>query len=326
MPDQDEPDVGKAQRRLRLLDAADDVEQVRGWCASKEFCWLELNRPDEDIVQAVGDALGLHPLAIEDTLEFEQRPKVDVHDDQLLLVYYGAVADEAGGVQLVEVHIHITEQFVLTVHRQPFPRLTDLHEQIGNDSPDDQQLLIYRVLDLLTDSLLDVLDDVSERVSERGSTVFQAPRARDRDEMAQMRRSIDKSRRIVALQRQVFDRMIGRLDDLPVLSEDLRANYSDISDHLWRAVDDMETTRDSLQATLDQYSNVVQERLTIVATIFLPLTLLTGFFGQNFNWLINHIGSTWTFWGLGVGGLIVSALAIWAWLVRTGMYDRPGKG
>jgi magnesium transporter len=325
MPDQDQLDAGEAQRGLRLLDPTDDIEQIHSRCASGQFCWLDLDQPDERTVQKVGEALGLHPLAIEDTQEFEQRPKVDVHDDQLLLVYYGAVAEEAGGLRLVEVHLHITQKFVLTVHREAFPRLTELHAKIGTDSPEDQQLLIYRVIDLLTDSLLDVLDDVTDTVSEQSRNVFHAPRASDRDRMAHLLRSIDRSRRIVALQRQVFDRMISRLDELPVFREDLRPNYADISDHLWRAVDDMQTATDSVHATLDQYSNAVQERLTIVATIFLPLSLLTGFFGQNFNWLITHIGSAWTFWGLGVGGLIVAAAGIWAWLVRSGMYDRPGK-
>jgi magnesium transporter len=76
---------------------------------------------------------------------------------------------------------------------------------------------------------------------------------------------------------------------------------------------------------LDTYSNEMQERLTIVATIFLPLTVITGFFGQNFNWLINHIGSAWTFWGLGVGGMLVSCVLIVGWLIRTGLFHRPGS-
>jgi magnesium transporter len=74
---------------------------------------------------------------------------------------------------------------------------------------------------------------------------------------------------------------------------------------------------------LETYSNEVQERLTIVATIFLPLTVITSFFGQNFAWLINHIGSAWAFWGLGIGGLLVSCCAIVVWLIRSGLYHGP---
>jgi magnesium transporter len=74
---------------------------------------------------------------------------------------------------------------------------------------------------------------------------------------------------------------------------------------------------------LETYSNEVQERLTIVATIFLPLTVITGFFGQNFAWLSNHIGSAWAFWGLGIGCLLISGCAIVVWLIRSGLYHGP---
>ena len=161
-------------------------------------------------------------------------------------------------------------------------------------------------------------------VSEQENRIFARPRARDRDEMAQLRRSLDASRRIVVTQRQVLDRIVQRADGLPGFTTALRANYDDVSDHLWRAVDDMESARDALQHMLEQYANAVQERLTIVATFFLPLTVVTGFFGQNFTWLINRIGTAWAFFGLGLGGLLLSALAVYGWLVRTGMYDRPG--
>jgi magnesium transporter len=62
-----------------------------------------------------------------------------------------------------------------------------------------------------------------------------------------------------------------------------------------------------------------------VATIFLPLTVITGFFGMNFNWLIDHIGAPWAFFGLGLGGLVVSALLIVAWLLRSGLLDRSRR-
>jgi magnesium transporter len=125
----------------------------------------------------------------------------------------------------------------------------------------------------------------------------------------------------MVVQRQVFDRVVERLEELPAVEEDLGPYYDDISDHLWRAVDDIDSARHTLEAMLDHYTNLVQERLTIIATIFLPLSLVTSFFGQNFNWLINHIGSAWTFWGLGIGGLLVSVLVIVLWLAHSGMYS-----
>jgi magnesium transporter len=142
--------------------------------------------------------------------------------------------------------------------------------------------------------------------------------------MAVLRRSLGSFRRVLVVQRQVFDRMVERIASLPGLEQDLSSYWRDVGDHLWRALDELEASRESLQGMLDTYTNEVQERLTIVATIFLPLTAVTSFFGQNFNWMINHIGSTWAFWGLGIGGLVVSCLGIVAWLVRSGLYHGPG--
>jgi magnesium transporter len=319
----DQAELGQGQRLVILQ--MEDVGKVQDLCGRGEFCWMDLKDPDDQAVHEVGEALGLDPFAIEDTQEFEQRPKVDTYANQLLLVAYGALRGEGGTLQLTEVHVHISKRFVLTVHRRTCSRLDELQKVLLDAPPDSEQVLIYRILDSLTDSLLDAVEAVAAEVSDQEAAVFRRPRARDRDRMAQLRRSLDNSRRVIQTQRQVFDRMVERIEDVPVLSRELRANYADISDHLWRAVDEMETARDSLHGMLDQHANAVQERLTIVATIFLPLTVVTGFFGQNFTWMINHIGAAWDFWGLGVGGLIGAAVAIWLWLIRTGMYDRPGK-
>jgi magnesium transporter len=124
----------------------------------------------------------------------------------------------------------------------------------------------------------------------------------------------------MVIQRQVFTRAVEELVPAVEGENGLRTYYRDVGDHLWRAIDEIEAARDSLQGMLDTYSNEVQERLTIVATVFLPLTVLTGFFGMNFNWLISHIGAPWAFWGIGIGGLLVSASGITLWLRRSGLY------
>ena len=195
-----------------------------------------------------------------------------------------------------------------------------VHDSVKTRPPETGQAMIYRVLDALTDSILEAMETVSDRVGHYEQEVVQRPRARDRDEMAVLRRSLGSFRRMLIIQRQVFDRAAERLVALSGDRDEAAAYYRDIGDHLWRAIDDVDMARESLQGMVDTYSNEVQERLTIVATIFLPLTVLTGFFGMNFNWLISHVGPAWAFWGLGVGGLVISAVAIAFWLRRSGMY------
>jgi magnesium transporter len=143
--------------------------------------------------------------------------------------------------------------------------------------------------------------------------------------MARLRSALGSLRRVLVVQRQAFDRAVELMRSLPGLEQDLTQYYRDVGDHLWQAIDEVDTSRDSLQGLLDTYTNEVQERLTIVATIFLPLTVITGFFGQNFGWMINDIGSGWAFWGFGVGGMVVTCLAIVLWLIRSGLYHGPRR-
>jgi magnesium transporter len=305
---------------VRVLTSV-DLDELRDLTARREFFWLDLDDPDRESVDEVGRLLGLHELALEDTQEFDQRPKVDSYPDQLLLVYFGARLDSQAGPVPVEVHLHISGDFVLTVHRDRCRQFEAVQRALEREPPESETVVVYRVIDALTDAVLDVVEQVGAEVDEFEAQVFRRPKASDRDRMAMLRRSLGGLRRILATQRQVLHRVVEQIVALPGLREDVSAYYRDVEDHLSRAVDEVEAARDGLQGILDTYTNEVQERLTIVATIFLPLTVITSFFGQNFSWLISHIGSTWAFWGFGVGGLVVSSLGITWWLRRSGLYQ-----
>ncbi len=264
---------------METLTAA-QPEHLRALCGREEFFWLDLDDPDAETLNRIGTMLGLHELALEDTRKFGQRPKVESYGDKLLLVFYGARFDDDGVPVPVEVHLHICGDFVLSVHRDR-----------------------CRKFELVR------LEEI----------VFHRPRARDRDRMALLRRSLGTLRRLLVTQKHVLGRLVESIEDLPRLSRGVSAYYRDVADHLARAVDDAEAARDALQGMMETYTNEVQERLTVVATIFLPLTVITGFFGQNFTWMVNHIGAAWAFWGLGVGGLLISIATIVFWLRHSGL-------
>jgi magnesium transporter len=297
-----------------------DLDELRELRARGEFFWLDLADPDSESLASVAAVLELHELALEDTQEFGQRPKADTYLHQMLLVYFGARTEGRVNPKPIEVHVHIGKGFVLTVNRDRSDELESVRDSLKTRPPETGQAMIYRVVDALTDSILEVMERVSERVGDYEQQIVQRPCARDRDEMAVLRRSLGSFRRMLIIQRQVFDRAAERLVAMFDKKDEAVAYYRDIGDHLWRAIDDVDMARDSLQGMVDTYSNEVQERLTIVATIFLPLTVLAGLFGMNFNWLISHIGSAWAFWGPGVGGLVTSGAAIALWLRHSGMY------
>jgi magnesium transporter len=306
---------------VRALDEI-DRDQLGELRARHEPVWLDLRDPDEHELAAVGEVLGLHELALEDSREFGQRPKLDRYDDQLLLVVFGLTLDEDGNPAPVEVHVHVVRGCVLTISRTPPAQLERVRRRLDHGPDCGEAVLVYRVLDAVVDSLTDGLEVVAAEVDAFERTIFDRPRARDRDRMAVLRRSLNGVRRTLVIQRQVFGRVVDQIATIADDADDVRTYLADVGDHLWQALDDVEADRETLQGMLDTYSNEVQERLTIVATIFLPLTVLTGFFGMNFTWMLDHIGSAWAFFGFGVGGPVAACLAIVLWLRRTGPLDQ----
>jgi magnesium transporter len=302
-----------------------DVDELGSLKARNEPFWLDLLDPDDHDLDTVADVLDLHGLAVEDSREFGQRPKLDRYQGRLLLVFFGLHIQEDGTPCPVEVHIHIVAEGVVTVSRVPPAQLERVRSSLEQSSICSQGELVYRVLDAVTDSLTDGLDTVAAQIDAFEQTIFDHPRASDRDRMALLRRTLNGLRRTLGVQRQVFESAIDPIAAIADETEDIRAYLADVGDHLWSALDDTEANRDALQGMLETYTNEVQERLTIVATIFLPRTVLTGFFGMNFNWMVDHLGSAWTFFGIGVGGLIASCLLIVLWLRYTGLLDRFHK-
>src|ERR1700754_851283 len=103
-----------------------DLDELRRLRARGEFFWLDLAGPDSSTLADVAAVLGLHELALEDTQEFGQRPKIDTYPHEMLLVYFGARMNGEANPEPAEVHVHISERFVLPVHREDKP-FTDVH-------------------------------------------------------------------------------------------------------------------------------------------------------------------------------------------------------
>src|SRR5579875_3911232 len=180
-------------RHMLLLDDPTDTERLKDLQRGGTFFWLDLSSPTREQLSAVGQALGWHPLSVEDTQEFGQRPKVDTYGEHLLLVYFGARL-EHGRPEPVEVHVHVGGDFVVTVHHQPCPRFEAIRRA---GAAEDRHQVLYRVIDALTDSLLDVLDVVADIVDRHEAEVYAHPRARDRDEMARLRQALGRLRRVM---------------------------------------------------------------------------------------------------------------------------------
>ncbi len=290
------------------------------------FFWLDLTGPSPEELHRLGQIFNFHPLAMEDTEQFGQRPKLDNYGDTIFLVFYGAALDEDGRQQLCEVHLFLSGQFLITVHRVPLPTLDQQREQLHGRMLHSEQFLIYRVLDALTDSFFPLLSEMDDEIDSLESAMLDTPTNAQLERLFTLKRRLVAMRKVITPQRDLFARSIDQLAELPGLQLDERDYFRDVYDHLIRISDLIDSYRDLLSGATDLYlstvgnrQNAVMKQLTVIATVFLPLGFITGFFGMNFGYLVTHlIRDTWTFWVIGVGSMVATGIALIMYFRRQG--------
>ncbi|HWV88003.1 MAG TPA: magnesium transporter CorA family protein, partial [Capillimicrobium sp.] len=257
-----------------------------------EYVWVDLLDPADDVLRRTSQVLGVHPLALEDSEEFSQRPKLDHYGDHLLLVFYGARLEEDGAISLVETHLVVGAQWLVTVRRHPCLSLDTLHDR-GLADPGDDRWIVYRVVDALTDSYFPVLNEIDQRVDQLEEEVLEG-RVRDaRRDTVVLRKPVLKIGRVLGAQRDVFDRSVPDLIRTPSLGPGAAAYLRDVQDHLHRLTDRADAERDRLTGLVHLSEDMTNtrlaaasERFALIATIFLPLTAVSSFFGMNFSWMV----------------------------------------
>ena len=306
---------------------ADDLDQVAGLVQAQRFFWLDLHDPKPDQVSRLGELLHLHPLTIEDVSTFSERPKREHYDGYVSLVVYGVDEQAAAGERLLrEVHTLISGDWVVTLHPTPFSVLDTLRERVQRESLSREQRLIFEILDTVLSSYAPVLDRVDDAIDEIEQDVIAHPREESLQRIFSLKRDLIAMRRVVTPMRDFFARDADEITHLPGMKPDDSLYFRDLYDTVVRTSDLIDSYRDLLSGATDMYLSTVANRqgeiakqLTIIATIFLPLTFLTGFFGQNFAFLTGHIqNATWSFFVLGLGLLVASIIGFWFFFRRRG--------
>jgi magnesium transporter len=307
---------------VQVLDRVDEA-RIAELRQRGEYFWLDLVAPRADDVKRAGRVFAWHELALEDTLHFGQRPKLDEYGNYVLLVFYGV--HHVGEETLpVEVHIYISGECIVTVRPGACLHLDDAKKRLAEHTTDVEEYIVYRVLDALTDSFFPFVQRMDDRIEEMEDQALSEPGANRLAEVFELKRELGDLRRIILPQRDLLASGGDLIQRLPGLSGDAAHDYfRDVYDHLVRIAEQIDAARDGLTGVLEVWVSMrslrmdeLTTRLTIVATIFLPLTFLTGFFGQNFAWLVRHVDSAGAFWGLGVGGMLLATLIAFVYVRR----------
>lgn len=307
---------------LRTIDA----ERIRGLRERGEFFWLDLTGVSDADLETLGELVEMHPLALEDTREFGQRAKLDDYPNSALLVAYGVELRIAGRPRVVEVHLHISKDALVTVSREPLTALDEARRRVAANPAGGGGHAVYRVLDALAGSFLAALDGFDRAIDTLQEALVEHAATVDRNRIFELRRELVTMNQVVTPQRDLLasgDDLIGVLPDTD--RHRARNRFRDVHDHLAHAAELIGFYREQLASLLDLYVtevsnrlNEIMKRLTLIATVFLPLTFVTGFFGMNFGWLTQRITSLWTFIVFGVFLLVASSVAVALYLRHTG--------
>ena len=286
-----------------------------------EFFWLDVTGPSPDDIKLLGELLGLHPVAIEDTVEFNQRPKLDSYGDHLLFVFYTVRKGRNTGEGLfepVEVHIYISGGFVVTIRRAECTQLDALHHELDTADSKAEDYIVYKVFDVLTDAFYPIIETLEERIDALESDILLSRPSREQlAEIYRLKQRVQELFRRVVPQRDRFTTGTNVILGIPGLARGTREYLRDVGDHLAQIAGELHRQTEDLTALTATYFNAnanrlnaVATRLTIGGTFFLIWTLVTGFFGQNFGWLVRNIDTRHAFLLYGVGSLIVPTVII----------------
>ena len=264
--------------------------------------WLGLFEPGEAEMDQVRLLFGLHELAVEDALNSHQRPKIEIYDKDLRLVVLRTARydEEAEEVEFGNIAILLAPTFVITVRQGVASDLRDARQRLeqrpkllaaGSSSA------LWAILDEVVDDYAPVVAGLERDIDEVEATVFSG--------------SVASTERIYSLRQEAtnFYRAVHPLLAVvatvkrTTLARELRPYLRDVQDHLLQVEEEVAAQRDLLgtvlqanmavlsveQTRVSVRQNATIEQLTVLATVFLPLTFITGFFGQNFGWLVHHI-------------------------------------
>jgi magnesium transporter len=308
---------GKLQRDLTET-------QIKKICDSRQgLLWVDISETTPEDGKLLQETLKLHPLAVEDCLSPDiHSPKIDDFGDYLFLIVHGInYAAESEIVETAELAIFIGPNFMVSNHNYPMYSVEAVRRGVEDDGrlmKRGANFLAHSLIDTLIDNILPTVDKMTELSESIEEEAIRIPHQTTLEAILKLKRSTLRIHRIIAPQREVLNRLSR--GEFPLIKREAQIFYRDIYDHLVRIEDLNQSIRDGADNALASYLSSVANRqnetmkvLSMVATIFLPLTLLAGIYGMNFEYMPEL---TWH-WGyfavLGVIAFVIIGAIWWFW-------------
>jgi magnesium transporter len=269
-------------------------EECADYLDTESVSWVDVKGlGNKEILQRLGKVFNLHPLVLEDVVNLAERPKVEEYDEQLVIIARMVVLNqETDRFDGEQVSLILGKHYLLSVQEEPLNDCFDsvrerLQKGKGLIRKKEADYLAYALLDAIVDGYFPVLEKYGERIQQIEDEVINNPSQKTLEKIYQLRRELLQLRRFIWPQRDAINSLIR--DGNELISDDVRVYLRDCYDHTVQVMDMLETYRELASGLMDVYLSVVSNKmneimklLTIVSSIFVPLTFVAGVYGMNF--------------------------------------------
>ena len=291
--------------------------------------WVDLMNPSvEEGKQILNDVFHFHELAVEDAMSSLQFPKVESYGDYLYLILH-RIDFEAREhcFQTHDVDFFLGQNYLITIHSgdsRSFQHVSDICQRNSMALGEGPASLLHRIVDAMVDNYRPEIDALGERLDELEERVFESGSPNLAQEILNFKKDVASLRRVVQPQRDVVGRLARR--EFPFIDEQVSYRFRDVHDHLVRIADESMFFQDRITSLLDanlatvsNQLNTIMKVLTVIATVFMPLTFITGLYGMNVDLPHFGLGGETMFWVLmavmvGVVGLMIYLFRRRGWI------------
>ena len=304
----------------RVVEAVDPAWLVPG--ATGQI-WVDIEGPTEDDRPLLEDVFHFHDLAVEDALERRHHPKVESYEGFLYLILHEVLPLEAlREARTQDIDFFLTRNALVTVHSVPSPAISlqsSLCQRHADVLAEGPVALLHRIVDDMVDGYRPSVDILEARLEGIERTVFEHPNVNPLKEILGLKADVASLRRLALPERDAIGRLARR--EFPEIPEAMAYRFRDVFDQLVRVADEVAFFQDRVTGLLEAYLsmqsnrlNEVMKVLTLIATIFMPLTVLTGMFGMNVVLPRLPGEDDAQFWW--IGGLMAALTSVMLWLFR----------
>jgi magnesium transporter len=271
------------------------VSRINGFLKKrKNILWINVERPSEIEFKILSKVFGFHPLEIEDCRKKQELPKIDEFEDHAFIVFHRISYDfKKHTLDMQELDIFLGKNYIITIPNEPIETVSRLHERCASEPRTlfkGVDFILHNIINEMVDEYMPILDHWDDEMENMESEILTGQIKKSLQRMLKLKRHIRNFRKSISPQRDIINRLAH--PDFTFVSAKAHIYFRDVYDHMMRAYSIMEDQRDTMTTIFEAYLSTVSNKLneimktlTIIATIFMPLTFIVGLYGMNFHYM-----------------------------------------